>query len=395
MIRRTVILLMVTIFAIGGLISCAGPAPEASYKIGILVSQTGKFSGLGLQSLEGMGIIVDEVNENGGINGIPLELVVYDDKSSATEVARMAKKLIEVDKVHALVAGTVTALSHSLVSVANEAKVPLVMLSGTALFDDQLGAWCFRPMTYEKDYIDLLLDYLGSDQGIIKLAALLENSSYGEAGKVYLPKSVGDYNMTIVVTQHFDPAATDLTPQLTNIRKSDAQAIFIWGSSPAASFAVKQARIMGIAFPIVTTPSQSAPDRVKAFGEYYEMEPPLVSDDSKLAIWQQLPENDPDKAMCREFDQLVTKRYGHPATTWNGLGAQMMLFIEDGLKRAKVAPTNLEETRSKIRDAFETTKELNLFVGVYTMSPADHCGKVAAKDVLVTFKEDETVLLTR
>ena len=77
MIRRGIILLMVTIFTIGGLISCASPTPEASYKIGVLVSQTGKYSGLGLQSLEGMEIVVDEANKTGGINGIPLKLVFF------------------------------------------------------------------------------------------------------------------------------------------------------------------------------------------------------------------------------------------------------------------------------------------------------------------------------
>ncbi len=393
MIRRGIILLMVTIFTIGGLISCASPTPEASYKIGVLVSQTGKYSGLGLQSLEGMEIVVDEANKNGGINGIPLKLVVYDDKGSATETALAAKKLTEVDKVHVLVAGTVTALSHSLVSVADEAEVPLVMLSGTALFDDQLGKWCFRPMGGEEDYMVLQLDYLSSEWGITKFAALLENSGYGEGGKTYLLGRVPDYNMSIVATQYFDPAATDLTPQLTNIRKSEAQAIFIWGSGPAGSLAVKQARDMGIVLPIVTTPAQSAPSMVKAFREYYEMEPPLVSIDSKLTMWQQLSEDDPDKAVCCEFDQLVTKRYGHPATMWNGLGAQIVQFVEDGLKRAQPDPTNLEDARGKIRDAFERTDEANLILGIYTMSPTDHCGNVGPKLVLVTFKEGEKVLL--
>jgi branched-chain amino acid transport system substrate-binding protein len=393
MTRRAIVLLILAVFTIGGLISCAGPTAEASYKIGVLVSQTGKYSALGLESLEGIDVIIDELNKNDGINGIPLELVVYDDKGSATEAAIAAKKLIQVDKVHVLIAGTVTSLSHSLVSVANEGKVPLVMLSGTALFDDQIGEWCFRPMTTEDDYILLLLDYLSSDLGVTKLAALLENSSYGEGGKVYLPRRAPDYNMTIVETQYFDPAATDLTPQLTNIRRSEAQAIFIWGSGPAGSLAVKQARIMGILLPIVTTPSQVSSAMVESFAEYYEMEPPVVGDDSKLSVWQQLPEDDPDKAMSREFDQLVTRRYSHPATMWNALGAQMVLFIEDGLKRAQPDTANLEEARSKIRDAFETTKELNLFLGVHTMSPIDHCGKVKPKDVLVTFKEGRKVLL--
>ncbi len=393
MSRKIIIVLMVAICLIGGLVSCKKPEPVASFKIGALVSQTGNYAGLGLQSLDGMQLIVDEINKAGGINGIPLELVVYDDKSEATEATLGAKKLIEVDKVHALVEGTVTALGMSVVMVANEAKVPTLILSGTALLDDQLGDWVFRPMGSEVDYILHNLNYLSQDLGISKYAALIENSGYGQGGKVFLPQLSPSYNMTIVVEQYFDPGASDLTPQLTNIKNSEAQAIFIWGSSPTASMAVKQAREMGILLPIIATPPQVSPGMVEAFGQHYEMEPSLVALTCKIDVWRQLSDSDPDKAMYREFNQLFTERYGHPPAMWNVLGAQLILFIEDGLNRAQADPANLEDARAKIRDAFENTKELDLLAGVYTMSSEDHYGGVRNKMVLVTFKDGEMVYL--
>ena len=394
MTKKIILVLMVAICLIGGLVSCRKAEPVTSYyKIGAIVSQSGNYAGLGIQSLEGMQLIVDEINKTGGINGIPLELVVYDDKSEATEAALGAKKLIEVDKVHALVEGTVTALGMSVVTVANEAKVPTLILSGTALLDDQLGDWVFRPMGSEVDYILHNLNYLSQDLGISKYASLLENSGYGQGGKVFLPQLSPSYNMTIVVEQYFDPGASDLTPQLTNIKNSEAQAIFIWGSSPTASMAVKQAREMGILLPIIATPPQVSPGMVEAFGQYYEMAPSLVALTCKIDIWQQLPEDDPDKAMYREFNQLFTERYDHPPAMWNVLGAQLIMFIEDGLKRARTDPTNVEEAWGKLRDAFETTKELDLLAAVYTMSPEDHYGGVRNKMVLVTFKDGEMVYL--
>jgi branched-chain amino acid transport system substrate-binding protein len=395
MTRRAIVLLILAVFTIGGLISCAGPTAEASYKIGVLVSQTGKYSALGLESLEGIDVIIDELNKNDGINGIPLELVIYDDKSSATEAVLAAKKLVEVDKVHVLIAGTITSLSMSLVPLSNEAKVPLVIMSATALFDDQIGEWCFRPMGSEDAYIFFLLDYLDKELDVTKLAALFENSVYGQCGEAYLPRRAPDYNMTIVETQYFDPAATDLTPQLTNIKNSEAQAIFIWGSGPAGSLAVKQARGMGILLPIVTTPTQGSTAMIEAFGQYYEIEPSLVVIDLKLDVWQQLSESDPDKAIYATLDQLVTQKYGHSLTMWNGIGAQLVQFVEDGLKRAQPDTANLEEARSKIRDAFESTENLSLLSATYTMSPTDHygAGVKGHKMALVTFKEGQKVIL--
>ena len=392
--KKAILVLMVAVVSmIGGLTSCKGAEPVTSYKIGTILAQTGNYAGLGLQSLEGMQVIVDEINDGGGINGIPLELVVSDDKSEATEAVLAAKKLIDVDKVHVLIAGTVTTLSMSIVPVGNEAEIPTVILSGTALLDDQLGDWVFRPMGEEANYSTMILNYLSQDLGISKYATLIENSGYGQGGKVYLPQLSPDYNLTIVEEQYFDPGATDVAPQLTNIKNSGAQAIFIWGSSPTTAMAVKQAREMGILLPIMATPAQLSPSMLESFGEYYEIEPSLIAVTAKIDIWQQLPDSDPDKAMCREFAELCQVEYGHPPAMWSLLGANMIQFIEDGLKRVNADPANLEAARSKIRDAFETTENLDILVGVYTMSPEDHFGAVREKMALVTFKDGEMVYL--
>ncbi|MCD6568191.1 MAG: ABC transporter substrate-binding protein [Dehalococcoidia bacterium] len=392
-LKKGIVLLLAAVFALGGLVSCASYGQAESYKIGVIASQTGAYSGLGMQSLEGMDIIVDKINLAGGINGIPVELVVYDDKSSSVEAARIAKKLVDIDKVHALASGTATAMSRSLVPVANEEQVPMVMLSGTSSFDDELGAWCFRPFGSEDDYIVLLLNYLSKEVGVTKLAVLLENSGYGQGGDIFLPQRVSDYGIEIVEKQYFNPDSIDLTPQLTNIKTSDAEAIFIWGTGPAGAFAVKQARDLDIALPIVATSPQGSPDDVKAFGKYYEMEPSLVILASKIDIWEQLPDSDSDKAMCQEFESLCAER-GHPATMWNIVGAQIIMLIEDGLRRGQPDLANVQEARSQLKDAIESTGNLSLFMANYTMSPTDHCGNVLPKDMLVTFKDGKKVLVS-
>ncbi len=394
--KKAILVLMVAVVSmIGGLASCRGVEPVTSYKIGAILAQTGNYAGLGLQALEGIQVVVDEINDGGGITGIAVELVVYDDKSEATEAALVAKKLIEVDKVHVLLTCTTTSLSMSIVPVGNEAETPTVILSGTSLFDDQLGDWVFRPAGGETDYIVTTLDYVAQNMDITKYATLIENSGYGQGGKVFLPQVSPSYNMIIVEEQYIDPGATDVAPQLTNIKNSEAQAIYIWGSSPTAAMAIKQAREMGISLPIIATPPQLDPRLLESFGQYYEMEPPVISVTAKMDVWQQLPDSDPDKAILREFGELYTERYGHPAAMWGVLGGQLTQFIEDGLKRANADPANLEEARSKIRDAFETTTDLDLLVATYSMSPEDHFGVILGKTkmVMVAFKDGQLVYL--
>ena len=394
--KKSFLLIVVAVVSIsGGLLSCKTEEPVDSYKVGAILAQTGNYAGLGLQALEGIQVTVDEINDNGGINGIPLELLVYDDKSESTEAALVAKKLIEVDKVHVLLTCTTTSLSMSIVPLGNEEEVPTVILSGTSLFDDQLGRWVFRPAGGEADYIITTLDYVDENLDVEEYAVLLENSGYGQGGKVFLPQISPSYGMSIVEEQYFDPGATDVSPQLNNIKNSDAQAIYIWGSSPTAAMAVKQAREMGISLPIIVTPPQLDPGLLDSFGEYYAMEPSIISVTAKMDVWQQLPDSDPDKAILREFSELYTERYGHPAAMWSVLGGQLVQFIEDGLKRAEADPANLEEARNEIRDAFENTSNLDLLVATYSMSPEDHFGVVLGetKMTMVTFENGQLVLL--
>ena len=393
MIKKVIMVTMSAVLIIGGLASCKKTETVAAYRLGVVVAQTGSYAGLGLQFLEGMDLMVDEVNEAGGINGIPLDVIVYDNKSEATETTLAAKKLIDVDQVHVLIEGTVTALGMSIVPLANEEGVPTVILSGTGLLDDQLGAWVFRPAGTEDNYIVKSLDYMSQEMGISQYATLIENSGYGQGGMVYLPQRSPDYGMTIVDEQYFDPGATDLTPQLTNIKNSTAQLIYVWGSSPTAGLAVKQARELGISLPIMATPPQVMPNMLASFEEAYEMDPPLLATTTKMDIWEQLPDSDRYKELSRDFVQLFMERYDHPPSLWQMLGAQYITFIEDGLKRAEITTTDVGEIRSQMRDALESTEGLQLLTSVYTMSPEDHFGQVEQTLVMITFENGEMVYL--
>lgn len=385
------LILAIVILVSSLVVSCRTAETVTSYRIGVTVAQTGQYAGLGLQALEGLQLQAEDVNSAGGINGIPLELIVYDDKSDATEATLAAKKLIDIDQVHVLASATATGMSLSLVPVANEYNVPTVILTGTTLQDDKLGSWVFRPTGTEASYVTLDLGYMRDKLGISEYATLIENSAFGDGGKAFLPEMSPDYGLTIVVEQYFDPGATDLTPQLMAIKNSEAKAIFLWGGTPTATLAIKQAREMGIDLPILGTPPNVTPDLMKQFGQYFEMDPTFVASTSKFEVWQQLPDTDADKAKYSAFSEKFVAKYGHPASMWALLGGQFIQFIEDGLKRANAKSSELVSARVEIRDAFENTHQLQLYTGVYTMSPQDHFGQTEWRMVLVSFKDGKKV----
>ncbi len=375
-------------------LSVAGCATGGTdtYKVGYLASQTGPYAPLGLASTAGAQLVVKQINEAGGINGKQIELVLIDDKGTSTDTVLGAQKLVEVEGVITLASATATALSHGVIPVLNDSETPGLIISGTGLINDQLGKWTFKPSASEADYIPLPLRYLRDDMGATTIACMIENSGYGEGGEHYLEIVVPEMDMEIVETQHFDPGATDMAPQLSNISSSGAEAMFIWGSGPAGALAIKQAREMGIMIPIDTTPAQSSMTYYEAFQEAYEMEPSPGCLDNKPSVWQQLPDSDPDKAMCREFEEAFSAEHGSIPGIYQAIGASFMWFIADGLERADPDLSDIVKARSQLRDAYEQTNNLSLIIGTYTMSPDDHYGRVVPKEIIVTFKDGEKVL---
>jgi len=157
--------------------------------------------------------------------------------------------------------------------------------------------------------------------------------------------------------------------------------------------AIKQIREMNIYLPILTTPSQASPSMLQLFGEYYEVEPSVVSATSKIDVWQQLSDDDPDKTLLKDFAELYEENYNHPPAMWNVLGSQMVLFLADGLERCAPDLSDIKEARNELRCALENTSDLDLLSGTYTMSPTDHYGCTRQKLILVTYEEGQMIYI--
>jgi branched-chain amino acid transport system substrate-binding protein len=373
--------------------STAGCASKGAdtYKVGYIVSQSGPYAPLGTASLQGAQLKVKQINDAGGINGMQIELITVDDKGTTTDSATGAQKLID-DGALTVASAAVTALSISLIPILNDNETTGLIIAGTGLVNDQLGEWTFKPTSSEYDYMPLPLSYLKDDMGATTVAAMIENSGYGEGGEFYLDQVAPAMGMEVVETQHYDPGATDMTPQLANVKSSGAESMLIWGSGPAGALAIKQAREMGIMIPIATTPAQSSLTYYDSFKDAYEMAPSVACLDNKPTIWPQLPDSDTDKVMCRDFQEQFDAEYGRIPGIYEAIGYSFITFIANSLERANPDLSDISKARSQLRDAYEQTKNLSVIIGTYTMSPTDHYGRTIPKEVMVTFKDGEKVL---
>lgn len=102
------------------------------YKIGAIFSVTGAASFLGEPEKNTVLMLVEQINKAGGINGHPLEVIIEDSKSDETQAVLAAKKLIEKDKVLAIIGPSTTGESMAVIPIVTSAQTPLISAAAGA-----------------------------------------------------------------------------------------------------------------------------------------------------------------------------------------------------------------------------------------------------------------------
>jgi neutral amino acid transport system substrate-binding protein len=110
----------------------AGPAADSGLKLGSLLPSTGDLGPVGQPMVSVVPLLVETVNQCGGVNGKPVELIAADDETDATKGNAAMTKLAEVDKVAGVVGSFASSVSQSAVDVAVRNKVMLVSPGSTS-----------------------------------------------------------------------------------------------------------------------------------------------------------------------------------------------------------------------------------------------------------------------
>jgi branched-chain amino acid transport system substrate-binding protein len=126
----------------------AGPssASETSgpIKIGSVLSLTGPASYIGEPMHQTLEMYIDKTNAEGGILGRKLQLIQYDDGSDAAKSNSFAKRLIEEDKVDAIIAGNTSGATMAMLPLVQSAGIPFFSLAGSVAIVEPVKNWIFK-----------------------------------------------------------------------------------------------------------------------------------------------------------------------------------------------------------------------------------------------------------
>ena len=333
-------------------------------KIGAVLSVTGPAAFLGDPEQKTLELYVKKINEAGGVLGRPLELVVYDDGGDASKARTFAQRLVEEDEVVAMVGGTSTGATMAMIPVFEDAEVPFISLAGGIEIIEPVNPHVFKMphtdrMACQKIFEDLKAKGLG------RLGLISGTGGFGASMRKQCTAVAPDYGITIVADETYGPKDTDVTPQLTKIRGSNAQAVLNadFGQGPAV--VTRNYRQLGIDLPLYQSHGVASKQFIQLAGEAANgVRLPAAA----LLVAQKLPESDPQKKVLVDYQQAFESAYNQPVSTFGGHAYDGLMILVDAMNRAGSAEP------AAIRDAIEATKGFVGTAGVFNMTPEDHMG---------------------
>ncbi len=365
--------LVMGVLALRGGVSTPRAEAAEAYKIGAVFSITGPASFLGEPEKKTAEMIVEEVNKKGGINGHPLQLVVYDDESDATKCNLAVKKLIKKDEVPVIIGPSTSGNSMAVVSVAEEAKIPLISCAASHKIVTPIESrkWVFKVAGSDSHVVEKLFEYM-KKKSIQKIAVMSPSDGFGGSGREEILRLAPLSGMTVVADERYGPQDTDLTAQLTKIRAAQPQAIINWSTGPTQILAVKNWRDLGMdSIPLYQSHGFGSRKNIQLAGPASEG---VLLALARVNVGPLLPDTDPQKKVIMEYTKAYEERYKEPISSFGG-------HAWDSMHLAMAALQSVGANAEKIRDFIENTQGFVGQHGIFSFSAQDHNG--LGKDDLV------------
>lgn len=361
--------------------SPADPAGDSGpIKIGAVLDVTGVGASLGVPEQNTLNMLAKQLNADGGIGGRDVELTILDDQSTEDGAAKATSKLIESEKVDIIIGASRTGPSLAMRPLAEAAKIPMISVAANVAIVEG-SQWVFKTTQNDVSVLETILND-AQKKGYTKLALVRDATGFGEGIADYITQLGADRGITLVTTESFEPSATDFTPQMTNVRSSDADAVIIWGINPSAGLAQKAYVQLGVNKPVYhshgianqaffDTAGDAANGAIAAMG--------------RLLVTDQLPADNPQRAVIEKFQADYSAAFGEQPSTFGGHAFDAWHIAVNALDAVGTDPTAL-------RDELEKA-EFTGISGVFKMTAKNHSGLDASALILAKAQDGRWNLL--
>jgi len=358
--------------ALGLTVGCKKKADEASASsgsssssaeivVGHYASMTGSTAHFGQDTDRAVRLAVDEANAKGGVLGRKIRVVTLDTRGDSAEAANAVNRLIDVEKVVAVIGEVASSLSLAGGRIAQRRKIPMISPSSTNPKVTEVGDYIFRVCFIDPFQGKAMATFARQNLKFEKVAILKDvKNDYSIGLADAFEKAFTALGGAIVAQQSYSQGDTDFSAQVTAIRGTPAQAIFVPGYYSEVGSIARTADRLGLKIPLLGGDGWDSPDLFKIGGD--TINGSYFSDHFA-------PDQATDQA--KAFVAAFTAKYGMAPTGLGALGYEAAGVLIDAIRRAG------KDEPSAVRDAIAQTKDFQGVTGKITIDAQRNAQKSA------------------
>lgn len=341
--------------------SGSGTAEAKEIVLGHFASMTGNTAHFGQDTDKAVRLAVEEANAAGGVLKKKVRVVTLDDRGDSAEAANAVTRLIDVEKVNALLGEVASSLSLAGGRVAQRRKIVMVSPSSTNPKVTEVGDYIFRVCFLDPFQGKVMATFARNTLKMDKVAILKDVKNDYSIGLADAFKTAfTGLGGTITVEQSYSAGDTDFSAQLTAIKSSNSQALYVPGYYSEVGSIARTKDRLGLKIPLMGGDGWDAPDLFKIGG------PAL---DGSYFSNHFAP--DVATAKAQKFVGDFKKKYGQEPTGLGALGYDAAAVLLAAIERAKSLDGKA------IRDSIAQTKDFEGVTGKITIDPKRDAHKSA------------------
>jgi len=355
----------------------------AQIKIGVVTSATGPTALVGIPQSNTVPLLPTTMGD------YSVEYISLDDASDPTQTVTTFKKLIDEEKVDAIIGPTGSPNVMSVLEFIAESATPLLAPVGTSAVVIPMTeekAWVYKTTQNDDIIAQALVEHM-LDTGIKTLGYIGMNDAYGENWLKVITELTQDADIEIIATERFQRTDSSVTGQALKLYAAKPDAVLVGATGAAAVLPQVTLKKQGYEGTFYQTHGAALDAFLELGGKAVEG---TILAASNMLVLDEIDDDNPSKQVALEYIDKYQSMYDKVPATFGANVYDAGLLLKQAVPvAAENAEPGTREFRTALREALEKTSNLVATQGVYNITPEDHSGFDERGRVLITVKDNQ------
>lgn len=238
---------------LAGCVNSEHSMPPELVKIGATLPLSGDAAQWGKNTQDGINMALDKINKSGGVLGREVMVVYEDTRALPKEGVTAYRKLLSFDKVEAIIDDSVSGITLAMAPLAEADKVVILATGATSPKITNAGKFIYRIWNSDSYEGEMSANFAFTQMKTRRAAVLYINNDYGNGLELVFKTVFRELGGDVTASESFKQGSTDMRTQLTKVKNSNPETVYLVGYPKEIPVALRQIRELGIKVSLLGT----------------------------------------------------------------------------------------------------------------------------------------------